>query len=247
MAQFLRLSFSFALVWSVLSLGAGTMLGPDTALAQTATNLRCDECVNRADIKKGAVSFNRLQDKVRARIKRLESKSSTLTTKTNTLTTTTNALTTTTNTLNTDVQALETDVQNLQTISQERVPFYVVLDGDGAEQVIATNGPLEYFVRCTVGTTDVVELIATSSQAGWFGDGDGGNVTSGTAGAEMVAGSRSVGAATASFGNDIDESFAVAPDGSYMAVNGEMLALGLNVFGHDCVAVGNVFVISGTP
>jgi hypothetical protein len=56
------------------------------------------------------------------------------------------------------------------------VPFFVTLDGDGAEEAVATNGPLEAFVRClvndsSIGGADRIKLLATSTIDGWWAGG----------------------------------------------------------------------------
>lgn len=190
---------------AMFSFGAGTPFGPDAALAQTATKLKCKKCVNGKAIKNGAVKFNRLQGKVQDRI------------------------------------------TNLESAMMERVPFYVTLDTDGAEQTLATNGTLEIFARCRVNNPigqDIIDIVATSSAAGWFLSNQGGPFA---AGQEVILISRSTAIATTLYNNNIDGRSVVAPDGSYLAIDYETTGHGLNIFGHECFTVGNVFVISGTP
>ncbi len=37
----------------------------------------------------------------------------------------------------------------------------------------------------------------------------------------------------------------IAPDGSYIGIDGAQVGLGVNVFGHDCIAVGTVVLVQG--
>ena len=48
------------------------------------------------------------------------------------------------------------------------IQFFVTLDGDGTEETIAVNGPLELFARCelSVSTADGVSIIVFSEIAG---------------------------------------------------------------------------------
>lgn len=225
MSSSVKTMLASALVAFAFSIGANIGIGPSTAWAQTATDLNCKKCVRGKAIKNGAVKFNRLQGKVQNRITGLESA---------------------TTALQSTASALEARTSALETIAMERVPFYVVLDGDGAEQTIATNGALEYFARCRVDDagSDRIQIIVTSTQDGWFEEDAGGPQA---AGAEIIQFTTSTGLATPIYSDDIDEGSAVAPDGSYVGIDGEMTGLGLNIFGHDCIAVGNVFLVNGTP
>ncbi len=199
---------TLALGAALFSFDLGIGLGPETASAQTAENLRCRQCVDRGDIRKGAVNFKRLQPKLRDRI---------------------------------------TDLK--ETVEQE-VPFYITLDGNGAEQTIATNGELEVFARCLVDQAgnDRVEIVFTSNVDGWFAEED--RITGETgpiaAFTEVAVLGDQVPAGTASYDDDDDEGSAAAPDGSVISVIGEATGLGLNIFGHDCVAIGTLFLIKGT-
>jgi hypothetical protein len=131
------------------------------------------------------------------------------------------------------------------------VPFYIVLDGDGDEETIATNGPLEYFARCRVNSEispgvfrDIVEIVATSTEDGWFLNHDSGP---NSADDELVNFVITISTGDEFYDNDIDNGTMAAPDGSYLAIDGEMLGLGLNIFGHDCIVIGTAVLINGTP
>ena len=56
----------------------------------------------------------------------------------------------------------------------------------------------------------------------------------------------SIATTNTAYQDDIDQMSIAAPDGSYIAVDGEMLALGLNIFGHNCLTIGNAFLVNGT-
>ncbi len=121
----------------------------------------------------------------------------------------------------------------------EITPFYVKLTGDGSTQDIATNGTLRVFVRCLVGASSkTVQVIATNTAAGWFDD-DHPSGSSYAANQEVVV--LQVDSSTFPvFRGDFDEFFVVSPSGRYMAVDGETAALGVGVFGSDCIAAGTL-------
>lgn len=126
------------------------------------------------------------------------------------------------------------------------IGFYVTLDGDGAEQTLATNGPLEYFARCTVGATSTtVEVYATSSQDGWFSSMGGPHA----AGEELLHYSLQSDGTDPEYGDNAlrFESSIVSPDGHFLVVGNESMTLGTRMFGHDCLAIGTAIAITGTP
>lgn len=192
-----------ALVAALFCFGVGNGFGPDAAWAQAARDLRCNQCVNRRDIRKGAVKFNRLQPKVQKRIEALEG------------------------------------------AAKQQVPFHIALDGDGAEGTIATNGVLEIYARCRVddGGFDRVQIIGTSSIAGWLAGGGKTDPVPRDAFDEV---------ALLDFGVVPPNSFysttgfitVVALDGSFIAI--DTGALGVEILGHDCVAIGTATVANGT-
>lgn len=126
------------------------------------------------------------------------------------------------------------------------VGFYVTLDGDGDEQTLATSGPLEFFARCTItGTTTLVEVLATSSRDGWFSSLGGPHA----AGEELLHYSLESDGTGPEYGDQslrFDSSI-VSPDGHFLAVGNETMALGARMFGHDCLAIGTATVVSGNP
>ena len=124
--------------------------------------------------------------------------------------------------------------------------FYVTLDGDGDEQTLATNGPLEFFARCTVGATaTTVEVFATSSQNGWFSSMGGPH----GGGEELLHYSlRSAGTGPEYGDHSLRfESSIASPDGHFLVVGNETMTLGTRMFGHDCLAIGTATAITGNP
>jgi hypothetical protein len=123
--------------------------------------------------------------------------------------------------------------------------FYVTLDGDGAEQTLATNGPLEFFARCTVdATSTTVEVYATSSQDGWFSSMGGPHA----AGEELLHYSLQSDGIDPEYGDNAlrFESSIVSPDGHFLVVGNESMTPGTRMFGHDCLAIGTAIAITGT-
>jgi hypothetical protein len=126
------------------------------------------------------------------------------------------------------------------------VGFYVTLDGDGAEQTLATSGPLEFFARCTVGATaTTVEVFATSSQDSWFSSMGGPHA----AGEEKLHYSLQSNGTAPEYGDHSlrFESSIVSPDGHFLVVGNETMTLGTRMFGHDCLAIGTATAITGNP
>ena len=158
----------------------------------------------------------------------------------------------------------------LEALSQSSSTFYITLDGDGATETIATHGPLTYFARCLVdrmdgygyelssesqasssyqATFDRVEIVATSSQSGWFEEDaqDEGGTRVLKAGEEVVANSETVYPSGTMVYDNLSETSIVAPDGSYLALEGDAGGMALNIFDHDCLVVGTIYRITGAP
>ncbi len=130
--------------------------------------------------------------------------------------------------------------------SSSEKDFYVVLDGDKDKATIATLGPLKVFAQCRVDKDgfDEIKIFATSSTGGWF-DSDSGK--SHSSGKRIVLFSEDENTGDKDFTED-DGGVAVASrSGHYIAIAGETLGLGLNIFGHDCVAIGTATLITGNP
>lgn len=126
------------------------------------------------------------------------------------------------------------------------IGFYVTLDGDGAEQTLASSGPLEFFARCTVGASSTtVEVYATSSQDGWFSSMGGPHA----AGEELLHYSLRSDGTDPEYGDNAlrFESSIASPDGHFLVVGNESMTLGTRMFGHDCLAIGTAIAITGTP
>lgn len=206
---------------------AMTVLGPQTAGAQSAKNLDCKKCVDTDDIAKKSITKKQI-DKEAIIENRIKDGA-------------------------VDMARLSTDLQDHV---GEREPFYIVLDGN-TTQTIATHGPLTYFARCIPeepapagGLRDRVEIVATSSQSGWFEVGAhsnnlGGNISF-AAGHEEVVKTETVNPSGGARYDEITNTAIVAPDGSYLAIQSDFGGIGQNLFGHDCILVGNINRLTGT-
>ena len=206
---------------------AAATLIPATAMAQAASNLNCNKCVDSDDVAKNAITKKKIKKDAISKNRIKEGA--------------------------VDQARLSTELQDHV---DGRVSYYVTLDGDGAEATIATNGPLTYFARCFVnrpdgagGLEDGIDIVATSSESGWFQDSEvdsrGSNAPL-SAGDEVVVDTKRIDPSEGARYDDLDESVAMAPDGSYLAIDGEAGGVAVNAFGHDCLAVGNYYRITGT-
>lgn len=111
----------------------------------------------------------------------------------------------------------------------------------GEDVLLIDNGHLSVRASCEVdGPSDVVEVYVTSSAAGWY-DTYSGSTPNG-AGDEIVMFEISDTNGSPYFEKDIDDGAAISAAGAYIGVQGETLALGLNVLGNDCVVAGVAFV-----
>jgi hypothetical protein len=148
--------------------------------------------------------------------------------------------------------------------------FFEMADGD--ERTIMTSGSTEIFARCQIDVTfrgpnqDVVSIVATSSEDGWFASGglstpsqepteaqsageeaivnlviNGDNHPDGTIfGREQMEDTFSTAAST-SFS---PHGAVITPGGTYIRVE---VDLALNILGRDCIAVGTATMIQGDP
>jgi hypothetical protein len=123
--------------------------------------------------------------------------------------------------------------------------FFVTLAG-GQSSVIAQEGPLTWRAVCKENDAgaDRIEIEVESSVPGAFVEQN--SSTPMTAGTPQAVLTNSVATGSTNYGNDIDESSATAPDGTYTGIDGETVALGLNVFGHRCYTAGHITVLKGT-
>lgn len=131
----------------------------------------------------------------------------------------------------------------------ERVDFFLAMERDGPDETIATNGPLEVFARCYTepffGTTHQFEIKVTSDVVGWWVKGR--NTPLGADEDEQVF---SVTTAISDYHGPVyfdgyeqrGTHSALAPDGSYVAIEPDTLSVGVNILGHDCIAIGTVIL-----
>lgn len=130
--------------------------------------------------------------------------------------------------------------------------FYITLDpADGAteEQVVLFQGTLTLTARCHrnqdfgSGPEDLVELVVTNSEDGWYDNNDNLYPAAG----EYYIGDEFEDTGVTRVDNDIDEGFAVAPSGDLIGIDGESTVYGLNVFGHRCLVAGQAWTMRGNP
>jgi hypothetical protein len=123
------------------------------------------------------------------------------------------------------------------TRSQHVFPFAFTLDF-GQERVIAELGASRLLARCigNLGGQDLVRIIATSSQAGWFAS--AATDTPQPPGGELIMAQRARPVGVAGYGQSSDRGHMMSPDGSYLGYQQEVTVLSVNVFGHDCVVAG---------
>ena len=132
--------------------------------------------------------------------------------------------------------------------------FYVTLNGDGSKKTIARIGSVTIFAQCEIeltvdeegeldgGEEVEVKILAKNSKGAWFrADSD----RQLAAGQRTVLLSESEDIGEPAFeAEDNDEAAVITKSGLYVSVDA---GLGLNIFGHDCVAVGTVSSITGKP
>jgi hypothetical protein len=124
--------------------------------------------------------------------------------------------------------------------------FYITLDGDGASKTISLFNPFRIFVQCQVNRNgkDRIKIFVKSTAGGWFVNDRNGPLA---AGQKVVLFNESETTGETKYTDDDGEGSAVAGNGAYVSIAGETLGLGLNVLGHDCVAIGTVTLIKGDP
>ena len=139
-------------------------------------------------------------------------------------------------------QQVTLDIGDTEPAIGQSIPFYVTLDGDGAEETIATNGPLEIFARCLVdgaGTATIQVYFASAVDGWYFIDGEPAWPASPQSAGEFLY--RELGG---SF-NRYSVAKVVAPDGSYLALESSTFGLTTNILGHDCLLVGKTTAMKG--
>ena len=148
--------------------------------------------------------------------------------------------------LATTVQAEKVVVIPLN-VPSDHESFYVTLDTDQEEKIIASFGPLRYFARCSINVDigggifkDRIEIFSTSTESPWYDE-----VTSLTLAAnhEQMVYDISSDPGVETYNNEIDNGSMVGPGGYYMSIDGESLGLGLNIYGHACTVVGSVLKV----
>lgn len=119
--------------------------------------------------------------------------------------------------------------------------FYVALNGDGSKKAIAKVGTLTIFAQCELDPLDEdeVKIIVKNSKGPWFESEDGKALRGGQ---RIVLLSESDESGESTF-EDEDASVTTGK-GLYVNVQA---GLGVNIFGHDCVAMGTVTTIVGKP
>lgn len=118
----------------------------------------------------------------------------------------------------------------------------------GQQLVVFSNGPLSISAKCyNDGSEDLMELYAVTSVPGAVLDGQvdrpgGLGLTLEPTTPEQQRRLMSAAASTGEtfVGNDADEGFILAPDGSRITVFGDTATLGVNYFGAKCFAAFNV-------
>jgi hypothetical protein len=127
-------------------------------------------------------------------------------------------------------------------------PFRVALDapdGGFTDEVVFTYETVTITARChdNDGGTDRGSLIATSTEDGWYHEGE--STTAQAPGAEYAGSSVGNADGTAYFDDDIDDFVLVTPAGHTVGWDGESTGFGLNIFGSDCVITGNPWATTG--
>ena len=229
MARNSRNRYSTALYCFALT-GALLVLGPAGAWAQKASDLDCNKCVDTGDIAKKAITKKQIKKE-----------------------------TVTTNRFKEGAVSEEKLSAELQDHIAERESFYMAIDvpsgATSTTQTIATHGPLTVFARCLLNQPlgggqfqDRIEIVVTSSTSGWFEEDTSGDPAGNlplNAGEQAISQSDSVNPPGSAYYEVLEESVSVAPDGSYLALRGESGGVGMNLFGHDCVVIGNIHRITG--
>lgn len=141
------------------------------------------------------------------------------------------------------VAALSLTVANAEAkvLKSGQKKFYVTMDGDGSRATIAKVGTLTFIAQCEVDPMeeDEVKIVVKNSKGVWF-DSERGDALS--AKRRIVLLSESEESGESAFEQE-DASVATSR-GLYVTVEA---GLGVNVVGHDCVAMGTVTSIIGNP
>ena len=120
------------------------------------------------------------------------------------------------------------------------------MDGGDSAKTIVTNGPLKIKMKCLVDPEGFqrveVQIFATSTSGNWFESDQGEKRLEGE---KVTLFSADEDLNDKNY-TDGDDGISIASkDGKhYIAINGQTLGLGLNVLGHDCVAIGTATSIT---
>jgi len=127
----------------------------------------------------------------------------------------------------------------------------------GEQRLLAQNGPVSLTADCNADNgagQNRIRILAATTQDGAFMDGSddhngpGGatptflNVGTPADDRELLKNSTDI-VGLADVDNDIDDGFVAGPDGSYLGMEGESTALGLNAFGANCSVKGTIILI----
>ena len=152
-------------------------------------------------------------------------------------------------------------------IAQEQIEALAVLNEDlirvneslafGEQRLLAQNGPVSLTADCNADNgagQNRIRILAATTQDGAFMDGSddhngpGGatptflNVGTPADDRELLKNSTDI-VGLADVDNDIDDGFVAGPEGSYIGLDGETVALGLNAFGANCSVKGTIILI----
>jgi hypothetical protein len=128
-----------------------------------------------------------------------------------------------------------------------RAPFQIRL-ASGQTQTVATNGPVSIVAQClTDAGNDIIRLLAATSQDGAVMDGNNDHTGAAadflniaTPEAQRVLVLNAAADGTTNVQGQIDQGYVMAADGSYLGIDSESTALGLNYSGSECIATGVV-------
>lgn len=129
-----------------------------------------------------------------------------------------------------------------------RVPFAVRI-ANGESVPIASNGSISVSAYCAVNVDgqDIVVLVATTTQPGAVMEGrdnhrgnNGNFLEPTTPGFESELLMNAAPTGTVNVRNDVDEGFALGPDGRGFRIAGDAATLGVNYLGSPCIAAGTL-------
>jgi hypothetical protein len=112
----------------------------------------------------------------------------------------------------------------------------------GESAVLAQQGQLLARATCTDnggGSTRTAVEFESSVEGAWM---SGDPLTANTPSTMF-----SMSDTSTYYDRDIDSGSAMAPDGTYIGIDGESLGLGVNLFGHGCVVAGSAVVKTVAP